>query len=160
MKTVTGIEDRERACSVLRVRRASVEEKRRRRQRLRICFRRVAKMKNNKLEVAVAVGAAARRKNSGTVSGVTTEGAAGNKLTTSVKRMESSEILSSVVWQKNNFLGKAQGVKFAGKLLRLKLRLLQRNCMRLVRKSKKPRVRPIKWHPQLNWLVVEGGKLS
>ncbi|QHO25866.1 uncharacterized protein DS421_12g384650 [Arachis hypogaea] len=53
-------------------------------------------MKNNKLEVAVAVGAAARRKNSGTVSGVTTEGAAGNKLTTSVKRMESSEILSSV----------------------------------------------------------------
>ncbi|XLS91415.1 hypothetical protein HN51_067423 [Arachis hypogaea] len=82
-------------------------------------------MENNKLEVAVAVDAAARRKNSGTVSGVTSireEGAVGNKLTTSVKRMESSEILSSVVWQRNNFPDKAQGVKFAGKVLRLKLR--------------------------------------
>ncbi|QHO17560.1 uncharacterized protein DS421_10g313250 [Arachis hypogaea] len=57
-------------------------------------------MKNNKLEVAAAVDAATRRKNSGTVSDVTTvkeEGAIGNKLTTSVKRMESSEILSLVV---------------------------------------------------------------
>ncbi|QHO56915.1 uncharacterized protein DS421_3g77840 [Arachis hypogaea] len=44
----------------------------------------------NKLEVAVAVDAAGRRKNSGTVTGATTvreEGTAGNKLMTSVKRM-------------------------------------------------------------------------